>query len=177
MTNDSLNILEVRGIKVERAGALLVDILFCKLRGESYCRLSAPMVLERLVAFGPFPASPSSPPGKLRSGQKIGFDYSVFEYRRNLAMVFKSPFFFNTTVFKNVASGLTIRRMEKEEIRRIVKESLERFGISHLGERSARTLSGGEAQRTSLARAFAIRPEILFLDEPFAALTRPPEKA
>ena len=58
-----------------------------------------------------------------------------------------------------------------------MKESLERFGISHLGERSARTLSGGEAQRTSLARAFAIRPEILFLDEPFAALDPPTREA
>ena len=52
-------------------------------------------------------------------------------------------------------------------------EQLERFGIASLSRRSARTLSGGEAQRTSLARAFAIRPEILFLDEPFASLDPP----
>ena len=49
-------------------------------------------------------------------------------------------------------------------------ESLGRFGIGHLSDRSARSLSGGEAQRTSLARAFAIRPDILLLDEPFASL-------
>jgi tungstate transport system ATP-binding protein len=62
--------------------------------------------------------------------------------------------------------------MRRSEIRIIVTEHLERFGIAHLSHRTARTLSGGSAE-TSLARAFAIRPEILFLDEPFASLDPP----
>jgi tungstate transport system ATP-binding protein len=98
---------------------------------------------------------------------------STIEYRRKLAMVFQEPLLFDTTVFNNVASGLRIRGMKRGEIRDRAMEQLERFGISHLNNRSARTLSGGEAQRTSLARAFAIRPEILFLDEPFASLDPP----
>jgi len=52
-------------------------------------------------------------------------------------------------------------------------EQLDRFGIEHLNDRSTKTLSGGEAQRTSLARAFALQPEILLLDEPFASLDFP----
>jgi tungstate transport system ATP-binding protein len=88
-------------------------------------------------------------------------------------MVFQEPLLFDTTVFNNVASGLKIRGMKKGEILDRVMKQLDRFGISHLHDRSARTLSGGEAQRTSLARAFALRPEILLLDEPFASLDPP----
>jgi len=106
-------------------------------------------------------------------GKKVEANHSVLEYRRKLAMVFQEPLLFDTTVFNNVASGLKIRGMVRGEIRRRVTEQLDRFGIDHLSNRSARTLSGGEAQRTSLARAFALRPEILLLDEPFASLDPP----
>jgi tungstate transport system ATP-binding protein len=88
-------------------------------------------------------------------------------------MVFQEPLLFDTTVFNNVASGLRIRGTKRDQIRDRAMEELERFGISHLKSRSARTLSGGEAQRTSLARAFALQPEILLLDEPFSSLDPP----
>ena len=106
-------------------------------------------------------------------GEKIQPNHSAFNYRRKIAMVFQEPLLFDTTVFENVASGLRIRGMRGSGIKIPVDEQLERFGIAHLGRRSARTLSGGEAQRTSLARAFAVHPEILFLDEPFASLDPP----
>ena len=107
----------------------------------------------------------------------VGKDYDIFDYRRRIAMVFQEPLLFDTTVFKNVASGLNFRGVDRKDIERRVAENLERFGISNLTDRSARTLSGGEAQRTSLARAFATRPEILFLDEPFASLDPPTREA
>jgi tungstate transport system ATP-binding protein len=88
-------------------------------------------------------------------------------------MVFQEPLLFDTTVFENVASGLKIRGTKGQDIQRIAVEQLDRFGIGHLSRRSARKISGGEAQRTSLARAFALHPEILFLDEPFASLDPP----
>jgi tungstate transport system ATP-binding protein len=178
MTNDSLNILEVRNIKIKRAGALLVDIPFLQIERGELLSLIGPNGAGKTTLLLALAGLMKPTTGEISfRGQKIGFDYPVFEYRRNLAMVFQEPLLFNTTVLKNVASGLTIRGMEKKQIRQIVKESLERFGIGHLGERSARTLSGGEAQRTSLARAFAIHPEILFLDEPFAALDPPTREA
>jgi tungstate transport system ATP-binding protein len=91
-------------------------------------------------------------------GQRIG--NGGFDYRRHIAMVFQEPLLFDKTVFENVDTGLRIRGVGREEIGRTVPEYLERFGIAHLAKRSARKLSGGEAQRTSLARAFVTNPSL-----------------
>lgn len=106
-------------------------------------------------------------------GLAIDLRQDAFAYRRRLAMVFQEPLLFDTTVYANVAAGLKIRGMGKAESEKTVTRNLERFGIAGLAERSARKLSGGEAQRTSLARAFATEPEMILLDEPFSALDAP----
>jgi tungstate transport system ATP-binding protein len=93
--------------------------------------------------------------------------------RRRFACVFQEPLLCDTTVEVNVALGLRLRRRPGEEVAAQARTWLARLGIAHLAPRQARTLSGGEAQRTSLARAFAIRPDVLLLDEPFAALDPP----
>jgi tungstate transport system ATP-binding protein len=90
--------------------------------------------------------------------------------RRRIATVFQEPLLLNATVDENAALGLKLRGVPGREIARRLDPWLERLGIAHLGGRAARSLSGGEAQRTSLARALVLEPEILLLDEPFAAL-------
>lgn len=70
-------------------------------------------------------------------------------------------------------AGASIPGLPKSETEGRVNAWLERLSIAHLGERPASNLSGGEAQRTSLARAMVVNPEVLFLDEPFAALDAP----
>ena len=96
--------------------------------------------------------------------------------RRRFASVFQEPLLCDTTVRANVALGLRLRGRRSTEVDAGVRVWLDRLGIAHLADRKAHTLSGGEAQRTSLARAFAIEPEVLLLDEPFAALD-PPTRA
>ncbi|NLT66639.1 MAG: ABC transporter ATP-binding protein [Acidobacteria bacterium] len=98
---------------------------------------------------------------------------AVFRFRRRISMVFQEPLLFDTTVYKNVASGLRIRGLSRNETRDRVAKYLKCFHCEHLAQRSARKLSGGESQRISLARAFAVEPEILLLDEPFSALDPP----
>lgn len=93
--------------------------------------------------------------------------------RRNASVVFQEPLLLNDTVFKNVALGLKFRRLTGNETKKSVDEALNYFGISHLVKRSAKTLSGGEAKRVSLARAFAIKPQLILLDETFNSLDPP----
>lgn len=94
-------------------------------------------------------------------------------FRRRIAMVFQEPLLFDTSVRDNVAEGLRIRGMGRREAREAAMESLELFKVGHLANRSAHKLSGGEAQRVSLARAFAVRPKLILMDEPFSSLDLP----
>jgi tungstate transport system ATP-binding protein len=112
--------------------------------------------------------------GEVRlDGRAVGWGRDLLPARRRFASVFQEPLLADTTVEKNVTLGLTLRRTPGGEARRRAARWMSRLGISQLAGRQARTLSGGEAQRTSLARAFAVEPDVLLLDEPFSALDPP----
>ena len=167
-------ILEAQNLHVIRGGVHLLDIPSLALREGEILSLIGPNGAGKTTLLQTLAYLLRLFQGEIYfKGRRVGLEFAVFEYRRRLAMVFQEPLLFDTTVFNNVATGPRLRGIEKKEIHRQVTENLDRFGIGHLVHRSARTLSGGEAQRTSLARAFAIRPEILFLDEPFASLDPP----
>jgi len=167
-------ILEVKNLELKRGGTLVLDVPSFSLRRGEILSLIGPNGAGKTTLLQTLSYLLKPLQGELFFGEKkVGVNHSALEYRRKLAMVFQEPLLFDTTVFNNIASGLRIRGTEKSEIHSRVTEQLERFGIKHLSTRSARTLSGGEAQRTSLARAFALQPEILFLDEPFASLDPP----
>ena len=173
-----LFILEAKGLKVIRGGATSLDVPLLQIREGEILSLIGPNGAGKTTLLQALSYLIKPSQGEICfKGEEVNSARPVFEYRRRLAMVFQEPLLFDTTVFNNVASGLRIRKMKKTETDRIVSRFLDLFGIGHLSDRSSRTLSGGEAQRTSLARAFAIRPEILFLDEPFASLDPPSRNA
>lgn len=97
--------------------------------------------------------------------------------RRETSVVFQEPLLLDRSVRDNVNLGQRLRGVSRKDIPARTSKWLTRFGVAHLADRQARLLSGGEAKRISLARAFALEPRILFLDEPFNALDTPTRQA
>jgi len=110
-------------------------------------------------------------------GAQVATGRDAIALRRRMAMVLQEPLLFQASVYDNVAAGLRIRRLDRREERGRVMAYLERFGLASLERRPARSLSGGESRRVSIARALAIEPEVVFLDEPFANLDPPTRQA
>jgi len=90
--------------------------------------------------------------------------------RLAMAAVFQRPYLLKGSVADNVAYGLKLRRVSLAERAVRVENALARVGLESFRDRSATTLSGGEAQRVALARALVLQPQVLLLDEPLASL-------
>ena len=166
-------IIEVKNLTLTIGRQKLLDIdSFALYRGETMALIGPngagkSSLLQVLMLL----KRPSS--GDLYFKGEIIDQKKVISFRRRMAMVFQEALLLDTTVRQNVAAGLKIRGVDKEVIEDRVNSWLKKMGIFHLADRQARNLSGGESQRVSLARALAIEPEVLFMDEPFSALDAP----
>ena len=146
------------------------DISFAVDEGEILCLLGpsgcGKTTLLRIIAGLEIPDS-----GKvLFEGRDIR---DVPVHQRNFGLMFQDQALFpHKNVFENIAFGLRMQRLPKEEIRERVDEVLDLVGMARFEDRDVNQLSGGEQQRVALARSLAPRPRLLMLDEPLASLDR-----
>ncbi len=169
-------LLRARGLRIERDGAFALEVAALDVGEGEVLALLGPNGAGKstllLALAGILPAAA----GELALAGGAARPRSL-QWRREVTLVFQEALLLRDTVRGNVAAGLRFRGLRAAERDRRVAEALDLLGIAHLAARPARALSGGEAQRVSLARALACRPRLLLLDEPFAALDQPSREA
>jgi tungstate transport system ATP-binding protein len=164
--------LSLRDVTVRRGGRLVLDVPALDLAAGEVLAVLGPngagkSTLLQVMALLERPATGTvSVDGMRVRGNAL-------QMRRRMAMVLQEPLLLDGSVRDNVALGLRLRGVPRGERRRRADRWLERLGIAHLANRPAHALSGGEAQRASLARALALEPDVLLLDEPFSGLDAP----
>lgn len=165
--------LEMKGVRHSYGPLRVLDVpLFSVMKGEC------------LVVFGPNGSGKSTllriaslleRPGRGRifyRGAEVSGKTGL-DVRRRFVLLLQRPYLFRGSVEKNVLFGLKVRGTPSPELHKRLEKATQMFSLGPLLSRDARKLSGGEAQRVNLARAFILEPDVLFLDEPFSALDAP----
>lgn len=169
--------LGVADLEVRQGGALVLRVPRLEVRRGEILAVMGPNGAGKSTLLLALALLQKPAGGSIRVAGELATSASAASLRRRMAVVFQEPLLLDTSVAQNVATGLQLRGMPRHEQHARAARWMAAFGISHLAKRSARSLSAGEAQRTSLARAFALEPEVLLLDEPFSALDAPTRNA
>jgi sulfate/thiosulfate transport system ATP-binding protein len=161
--------VRIRGLRVVRGRTVALDDFGCDVQRGSVTGILGPSgsgksTLLRVIAGLETPDEGTV----VLAGEDVT---RVAPQERGVGFVFQHyAAFKHMTVWENVAFGLKIRRRPRAEVKQRVSELLELVQLARLGDRYPAQLSGGQRQRMGLARALAVDPKVLLLDEPFGAL-------
>lgn len=169
-------VLEVRGLCVRRSNSIVLEVAALDVMEGEVLAIVGPNGAGKTTLLLALAHLLGEQEGELRFRGRLLAKRSALEYRRQISLVFQNPLLLDMSVADNVGLGLRFRGWPAREIAANVRKWLERLGIEQLAGRRASELSGGEAQRACLARAFVLEPELLLLDEPFPALDPPARK-
>jgi ABC-type sugar transport system ATPase subunit len=165
--------LQLKGLTKAFGGLVVVDDLNLTLRAGEFVSLLGPSgcgkttTLRMIAGF----VTPTAGTVEMDGRQMSSATSSLPPEKRRMSMIFQSYALWpNMTVEQNVAFGLELRKLPREETRRRVAQMLEVVHMGHLAARYPAELSGGQQQRVALARAIVIQPQVLLLDEPLSNL-------
>ncbi len=167
MTNDLA--YQLSNISYEYDGNKVLDIPELMIKKNQIISLigsngSGKTTLLNLLAFIEKPET-----GELSFFGEVKGD-SQLSLRRRVALVSQNPYLLRGTVFDNIVKGLKFRGLSKHDQEQQVEQAMQTVGIAEFKDRNVKKLSGGEAQKVTLARALALQPEVLLMDEPFTHL-------
>ncbi len=166
---EAVSTIELEGLEKSFGAVRVVGPLSLTVQEGEFLSLLGPSGCGKTTTLRMIAGFEAATAGEIRiAGQPVGH---LPVERRGVGMVFQSYALFpHLSVADNVGFGLRLRRRPAAERDRRVAELLELVGLAGFGPRRPRELSGGQQQRVSLARALAIEPQVLLLDEPLSSL-------
>jgi len=166
-------LLQLSNLRVRREGNIVLDIESLAVKRGEVLAIVGPNGAGKSTLFLVLARLLKADQGQVLFNGRPANSIPDLEYRRQIALVLQEPLLMDMSVYENAAIGLKFRGSSKVQIAKRVNHWLHRLCVAHLSQRPARKLSGGEAQRVSLARAFVLEPDLLLLDEPFSSLDAP----
>ncbi|MDU2120912.1 MAG: ABC transporter ATP-binding protein [Clostridium celatum] len=165
----SQNIIEIQGISKVYGDNTVLDNLSLNIRKNEFLTLLGPSGCGKTTTLKIIAGFETADSGKVVfDGNDIS---DLPPYKRQLNTVFqKYALFPHMNIYENIAFGLKIKKVPKEEIDKKVREMLKMVALEGFEKRSVESLSGGQQQRVAIARALVNEPQVLLLDEPLGAL-------
>lgn len=165
----SQNIIEIQNVSKVYGENTVLDNLSLNIRKNEFLTLLGPSGCGKTTTLKIIAGFETADSGKvIFDGNNIS---NLPPYKRQLNTVFqKYALFPHMNIYENIAFGLKIKKLPKEEIDKKVREMLKMVALEGFEKRSVESLSGGQQQRVAIARALVNEPQVLLLDEPLGAL-------